>query len=606
MATRTWQGGTGDWETASNWPGGVVPAAGDKVVLPAGSSAYTVSVSSYLENLSSLDVGSSGTRINPVTLQLNSAARIYTTGAINISDSSVIEGQGQIQANGGFAIISNDASTNPQILAGTASSGGTLDVKGAIANFIVVGFANTTIASTLKLEGAQNLKTIQIASSTQTLELAGGSNVAFALAVIASAGVIQVDKLATLTASNGLALFSGATLDVSGSATVNGAGVYANASTIQLNGATLTVGNGVSLVANSQLTGSGTLIGDISGAGSILAAAGGALILTKAVGNDNANVTSLVLGAGSSLLLTSTSGIGTSTFSPTVEFAGVATTEIFQAVNESIKDIYLGTIKSFGGGDFIKLGSFGADDKLTYNSGAHTVTISDSGGHNSRTFTFDGSTDVSQIMLDQATVNGVLADVLSICFMAGTRILTPEGEAPVETLSRGDLVLTAEGQARPVLWVGRQTIAARFVDPVRNWPIRIAAGALAENAPSRDLLVSPEHAVLVEEVLVNAGALVNGTSIRRESAVPESFVYYHVELEEHALILAENVPAETFVDNVDRRHFDNWAEHEALYPDGRGIAELPLPRAKAQRQLPASIRQALAVRAAALGLFEAA
>jgi len=190
--------------------------------------------------------------------------------------------------------------------------------------------------------------------------------------------------------------------------------------------------------------------------------------------------------------------------------------------------------------------------------------------------------------------------------MAGTAIRTSAGEALIETVQRGDLVLTADGAAKPVVWVGRQTIVSRFADPVRNLPIRIAAGALADNAPSRDLLVSPDHALLVDGVLVHAGALVNGTSIRRESQVPDSFVYYHVELEDHSLVLAENVPAETFVDNVDRRHFDNWAEHEALYPEGRAVAELPLPRAKALRQVPLSIRAALAERAAALGLSEAA
>ena len=51
------------------------------------------------------------------------------------------------------------------------------------------------------------------------------------------------------------------------------------------------------------------------------------------------------------------------------------------------------------------------------------------------------------------------------------------------------------------------------------------------------------------------------------------------------LILAENTPAATFVDQVDRLNFDNWAEHEALYRDGKPINELPYPRAKSHRQV---------------------
>jgi hypothetical protein len=70
------------------------------------------------------------------------------------------------------------------------------------------------------------------------------------------------------------------------------------------------------------------------------------------------------------------------------------------------------------------------------------------------------------------------------------------------------------------------------------------------------------------------------TSFVRETNVPKVFTYYHVEIDDHSLIMVENTPAETFVDNVDRLNFDNWAEHEALYPEGRRIAELLYPFAK--------------------------
>src|ERR1700753_1618177 len=192
----------------------------------------------------------------------------------------------------------------------------------------------------------------------------------------------------------------------------------------------------------------------------------------------------------------------------------------------------------------------------------------------------------------------------AFCFMAGTIVQTASGGAAVETLKRGDLVLTNDGREVPVDWLGVQTVSLMFADKLRVLPIRIKAGALAENVPSRDLLVSPDHALLVEGALIQAGALINGTSIVRETDVPAIFTYYHVEGEDHSLILAESAPAETCVDNVDRLGFDNWAEHEAIYPDGKQVSELPYPRAKAHRQVPVSIRVMLAGRAQAIGAVD--
>jgi len=101
--------------------------------------------------------------------------------------------------------------------------------------------------------------------------------------------------------------------------------------------------------------------------------------------------------------------------------------------------------------------------------------------------------------------------------------------------------------------------------------------------------------------LIQAGALVNDTSIVRETKVPERFTYYHVELADHSLIVAENTPAETFIDNIDRMAFDNWDEHDAL-PDAGDmqLVEMGYARAKACRQVPRATRDRMARRAAAL------
>jgi hypothetical protein len=189
----------------------------------------------------------------------------------------------------------------------------------------------------------------------------------------------------------------------------------------------------------------------------------------------------------------------------------------------------------------------------------------------------------------------------AFCFLAGTAIATPRGPVRIEALSAGDLVSTAGGEPKLVRWVGRQTIVTRFADRLRIFPVRITAGTLGDDLPARDLLVSPDHALLLDGVLVQAGALVNGTTIVRETAMPERFTYHHVELDDHSLILAEGVPAETFLDTVTRRRFDNFAEYEALYGEAAPVlAEMETPRVKSARQLPAVLRARLEDRAAAL------
>ncbi|MFM9860654.1 Hint domain-containing protein [Pseudoxanthobacter sp. M-2] len=222
--------------------------------------------------------------------------------------------------------------------------------------------------------------------------------------------------------------------------------------------------------------------------------------------------------------------------------------------------------------------------------------VLDPGG--STKYLFGSSAADFPTLFDSLNIN---TDPFTVCFLAGTMVATPVGEKLVDNLVIGDIVLTADGRPAPVKWVGVQTVVTLFADPLRSFPIRVSAGALGEGLPVRDLLVSPDHALMLDGLLVQAGALVNGSTIVREAAMPERFTYFHIELEDHALILAEGVPAETFVDNVTRRRFDNYAEYEALYGGTDPLlAELNLPRVKSARQLPQAIRRRLADRAAGI------
>ncbi len=186
------------------------------------------------------------------------------------------------------------------------------------------------------------------------------------------------------------------------------------------------------------------------------------------------------------------------------------------------------------------------------------------------------------------------------CFAAGTLIATSGGETVVEALKIGDLVTTQDGRAVPVKWIGRQTVV-RFFSGQRARPVRIAAGALGDGLPHSELVLTADHALILDGLAINAGALVNGTTIVLDplERVPDRVTYYHVETEDHDVILANGAPAETFVDYNQRGGFDNHAEYVALYGQELTIREMPLPRVSAARLVPPSIRARLASSGAA-------
>jgi hypothetical protein len=94
--------------------------------------------------------------------------------------------------------------------------------------------------------------------------------------------------------------------------------------------------------------------------------------------------------------------------------------------------------------------------------------------------------------------------------------------------------------------------------------MRIAAGEFGENVPARDLLVSPDHTIYVDNVLIPAKYLLNGTTICQVQR--RRVVYHHVELAEHDVVLTGGLPTETYLDTGDRAKFSG-ATVIALHPD---------------------------------------
>lgn len=134
------------------------------------------------------------------------------------------------------------------------------------------------------------------------------------------------------------------------------------------------------------------------------------------------------------------------------------------------------------------------------------------------------------------------------CFAVGTRIATKDGERAVENLRIGDHVLIAGDHAgsAPIIKIHRHHIdCARYPEPRTVWPVRIAAGAFAEAMPSRDLLLSPDHAIHIDGVLIPAKHLIDGTAIRQQTL--DAIDYFHLELPRHELVLAEGLAVESYL-----------------------------------------------------------
>ncbi len=137
------------------------------------------------------------------------------------------------------------------------------------------------------------------------------------------------------------------------------------------------------------------------------------------------------------------------------------------------------------------------------------------------------------------------------CFARGTAILTPRGLVMVEALAEGDAVLTTRKNGpseRRVVWVGQRTFGTTVTPlPECLRPVLIRADAFSPGVPERDLRLSPDHAIFANNHLIEAKHLINGATVVRDDAC-RTVTYYHVALDAHDVLLAENLPAESYLD----------------------------------------------------------
>ncbi len=244
-------------------------------------------------------------------------------------------------------------------------------------------------------------------------------------------------------------------------------------------------------------------------------------------------------------------------------------------------------------------GGFGGGGGGGYGGGGGGGFSGGDGGGLNTGGTGGGSVDYGTPVLSEAGANdgnGFVTFQL-LCYLKGTRILTPTGELPIERLSIGDRVVTRFGGVQTLRWIGRQSYEHGMLrERPSLTPVRITAGALGDGLPARDLYVTPGHSILLGGTLVLAKSLINGITITQTWA-PRRIHYFQLVFDRHDCVRAEGAWSESFADIAGmRKQFHNIAQFDALYPDWPSPAELSLcaPRPLSGPGLDAALRPMVA------------
>ena len=480
-----------------------------------------------------------------VTLNMSSGSTIavddtLSIGALTFNNSSLASTfmiGGSLTA---ASIATTSGSVTTKILAG-----GTLNFTGAtafgaistvIVNGSLIDNATPTLGSALSFFQGSNQSNLSVNS--------GGT--------ITTTSLDLTDVLVTTVAAGGnltagTVILAGDRLDIAGTATI---------STLKLSSGTFTVEG----VATIGATGTGVFTVNQGGSLSMTGTAS-----TNIVNNGAAEVFDIY---GGKLVVVSNTGLlAGSSFN-----FGSVTNGSFDIASYSATS----AITGLANGDNFEVGT-GKYTSATYNTTSHVLTLTGTGP----TLTLNG---VSVAGLTNASFNlSTAADggttVNVSCFLAGTRIETARGEVAIETLAEGDEVVTLDGAHRGVArvrWLGHSVIDAT-VGGEQSAPIRIRAHAFAKGEPRRDLLVTPEHCILVDGGLIPARMLVNEVSILRETGLA-SYEVHHVACERHVILFAEGLTTESYLDTGTSGNFGTGPRAAA---DWTADAAAPLTTSRA-------------------------
>ncbi|MDR3538668.1 MAG: Hint domain-containing protein [Acetobacteraceae bacterium] len=593
MATYTWTSDvSGDWNTGTLWSDGTIPnsATADVSIDATGTAgSYTVTIASGESEI-----------VN--TLTLNGVNNVLNVLA-NPYAGAVLEVDGTLTfAPGSAGTIDGPLQSFMIVDGGTIVNAGTVNAFVQDSNNVLfTGTNGFYITNWLQSFGTTTIDTSSIAEKTGNTLFDGIFEAAGSVAAINFGGTIE-GMIVNIATVEGPPIVVGAPFvgwtelylegpgssinEWNGSAyvplestltTIQSRGTvdvlqgrdYTTTNTLTIAGGRLNLQGGTVTTAGITIASGGTIDGEVTGSATIVGP----------VTNDTTMVS-----VDSGLVLTGTlDGTGIVTFgtgAATLEVGAVGAGQTIDMLGSDTLKLdtpaaFFGTISATIG-DTIDLGGIVADgatvvgsDLVITNAGSTVATLHMAGSYAGDAFNVGSITGGSGISIAAA-----------VCYARGTRIMTPDGEVPIEQLQPGQEVVTASGETAPVVWIGHRSVdLTRHPEPDLAQPVRIKAGAFGNSLPRRDLVVSPAHAIFDEGVLIPARFLVNGRNVVQEDVARVE--YFHVELQRHDVVLAEGLPAESYLENNDRNRFENSGGAVALHPDfaswnwdGRACADL--------------------------------
>ena len=529
---------------------------------------------------------------------IGGAFTLVNTGTVNAD----VQG-GQISIN--TAALNNTGTLLASI--GTIAVASTVAVAGYNSGTGVFGTGNLVASGT----GSINFDPGPIITDNASITLngtasvinTGGSGIEGWLSTIGNTGTLNLLGARSFNAGgslavNGILNQAGGTLSAVNGVTIGATGLFKGFGAIDPNipvtvdGTIEASGGNLTLGANSQFSGTGAFRIDAGASLSLRNIQGvyGETIINNGTLNAaspgiSGFATTLTVGGLSNPTYSGTGklrivGGPDNTSVETLDLEGSVTANVafdsaFGALFIGNPSGFTGKIAHFANSDTIVLSGISKATQATLTNGVLSVknasnTILQSLTLDTGTVNYFGATPaIFSVTENQAQTRATItvANALqAACYAAGTRIRTETGEVAVETIKPGDVVAAHFSGLAPVIWVGHRHVdCRRHPDPEKVWPVRVAAHAFGPRLPARDLFLSPDHAIFVDDVLIPIKQLINGVTIKQ---VPTgSVVYYHVELAQHDVLLAENLPAESYLENGDRSAFDNGGGVTALHPD---------------------------------------